>query len=254
MDVGIAIGENHRFELHEALLVYRSTNNRTFITRHDVTAQEDGPPMLGAAHPLTTAFVKSLVRSLGGETDAEVLPDNVLARTERVLCWWTQAQRRQMFYESAEGKCAALNGGMFSQPPLVWRAADGQLKVRALVENQRPAAGTKLAVAPYWNLSDRSAPVRCAGPPGCLRPRSRRGSEVLRERLYARQRGQDHAASRGLRRTVGEPRWKADTLSSSVTHRPAPDPGAVRIRGEVLICGLSTHSRSASSNGAPSTS
>jgi PRTRC genetic system protein B len=161
VDVGIAIGENYRFELHEALLIYRSSNNHSFITRHDVTAQKDGPPMLGAAHPLTTAFVESLVRSLGGETDAEVLPDNVLARTERVLCWWTPAQRRQMFYESAEGKCAALNGGMFPQPPLVWSVANGQLKVRALVENQRPTAGTKPAVAPYWNLSDNG--LVCAG-------------------------------------------------------------------------------------------
>jgi PRTRC genetic system protein B len=153
MDVGIAIGENHRFELNEALLIYRGSDNHSFITRHNVTAQKDGPPVLGAAHPLTTAFVESLVHSLGG-TQAEVLPDNVLARTDRLLCWWTPAQRRQMFYESAEGKCAALNGGTFPQPPLVWRVADGQLQLRALAQNLRPVAGTQLAVAPYWNLSD----------------------------------------------------------------------------------------------------
>jgi PRTRC genetic system protein B len=28
------------------------------------------------------------------------------------------------------------------------------LKIRALTENKRPAAGTTLAVAPFWNLSD----------------------------------------------------------------------------------------------------
>jgi PRTRC genetic system protein B len=59
-----------------------------------------------------------------------------------------------MFYQNSEGKAAGLNGRIFPQPPLVWRVADGQLKIRALTENKRPEAKTKLAVAPYWNLSD----------------------------------------------------------------------------------------------------
>jgi PRTRC genetic system protein B len=114
----------------------------------------DAPPTLGPAQPLTTAFVESLVRSLGGETTAEVLPEKVLARTDRMLCWWSAAQPRQMFYENAEGKAAALNGRIFPQPPLVWRVADGELKVRALLENKRPSSSTQLAVAPFWNLSE----------------------------------------------------------------------------------------------------
>jgi PRTRC genetic system protein B len=154
MNVAVAIGENHRFELSEALLIYAENRNATFITRHAVTLRTDGPPTLGAAQPLTTAFVESLVRSLGGETNAEVLPERVLARTERILCWWTPPQRRQMFYENSEGKAAPLNGRVFPQPPLVWRVAEGELKVRALVENKRPSAGTQLAVAPFWNLSE----------------------------------------------------------------------------------------------------
>jgi hypothetical protein len=104
MNVAIAIGENHRFELREALLVYAENRNATFITRHTVALHHDAPPTLGPAQPLTTASVESLVRSLGGETNAEVLPENVLARTERVLCWWSPAQPRQMFYENSEGK------------------------------------------------------------------------------------------------------------------------------------------------------
>jgi PRTRC genetic system protein B len=154
MNMAITIGENHRFELREALLVYTENRNATFITRHAVTIQRDGPPTLGPAQPLTLGFVESLVRSLGGETNAEVLPENVLARTERMLCWWSAAQPRQMFYENSERKAAALNGRVFPQPPRVWRVADGELKVRALVENKRPSASTQLAVAPFWNLSE----------------------------------------------------------------------------------------------------
>ena len=59
-----------------------------------------------------------------------------------------------VFYQNSEGEAVGLNGRIFPQPPLVWRVADGQLRIRALTQNERPDARTKLAVAPYWNLSD----------------------------------------------------------------------------------------------------
>ena len=79
MQVQIAIGENHRFELREALLVYHG-NQATFITKHEVTTQQNAAPSLGPAQPLSVAFVESLVRSLGGGTAAEVFPENILAK------------------------------------------------------------------------------------------------------------------------------------------------------------------------------
>jgi PRTRC genetic system protein B len=165
MDVSIAIGATHRFELREALLIYTENRNSAFITRHVVIAQEAGPPTLAPAQPLTTAFVESLVRSLGGETKAEVLPEQVLAKTDRMICWWTPARERQMFYDNAEGKCAELNGKVFLQPPLVWRVSDRTLSIRALTENKRPHADTKVALAPFWNLSDRG--LVCTGSMRC---------------------------------------------------------------------------------------
>ena len=98
--------------------------------------------------------MESLVRSLGGGAAAEVFPENILAKSDRMIAWWTPAQRRQMFYQHSEGRAADLNGRIFPQPPLVWRVADGQLKLRALAQNKRPEAKTMLAVATYWNLSD----------------------------------------------------------------------------------------------------
>lgn len=153
MRVEISIGEMHRFELHDALLIYRE-NRRSFITWHTVTAQKQGPPVLGPAQPLTTAFIEDLAESLSGGVMAEVLPENVLAKTDRMIAWWTPRHRRQMFFENAEGKARQLNGKAFPQPPLVWRAAHGELKIRALCENKRPNEKTALAVAPFWNLSD----------------------------------------------------------------------------------------------------
>jgi PRTRC genetic system protein B len=153
MQVHVSIGENHRFELREALLVY-GDRQKSFVTRHEVTMQKDAPPTLGPAQPLTIAFVEALVRSLSGSSAAEVLPENILAKSDRMIVWWTPPRRRQMFYESSEGKAAALNGRAFPQPPLVWRVDGGDLMIRALRENKRPQATTKLAVAPLWNLSD----------------------------------------------------------------------------------------------------
>jgi PRTRC genetic system protein B len=94
------------------------------------------------------------MRSLGGSVQAEVLPANTLAKADRMIVWWTPAQRRQMFYENSEGKAAELNGRFFPQPPLVWKVSNGELCIRALAENKRPETSTKLAVAPFWNLSD----------------------------------------------------------------------------------------------------
>ena len=153
MQTHLSIGENHRFELHEALLIYRDRQS-SFITRHDVTTRKDAPPTLGPAQPLTFAFIESLARSLSGSVQAEVLPANVLAKADRMIVWWTPARRRQMFYENSEGKAAELNGCIFSQPPLVWRVSNGELNIRALTGNKRPDSSTKLAIAPFWNLSD----------------------------------------------------------------------------------------------------
>src|SRR5580658_5512706 len=153
MKVEVSIGEMHRFELRDALLIYRESR-RSFITLHEVTAQKQGPPLLGPAQPLTTAFVEDLAESLSGGAAAEVLPESVLAKTDRMIAWWTPRRVHRMFFENSEGKARQLNGKLFPQPPLVWKVAHGELKIRALYENKRPRAQTTLAVAPFWNLSD----------------------------------------------------------------------------------------------------
>lgn len=153
MQVHISIGENHRFELREALLVY-GDRQRSFVTRHAVTLHDGAPPTLEPAQPLMIGFIDSLVRSLSGGSTAEVLPENVLAKGDRLIVWWSGRCRRQMFYENSEQKAVQLNGCIFPQPPLVWRVHNGNLKIRALAQDKRPSAATTLAVAPFWNLSD----------------------------------------------------------------------------------------------------
>jgi PRTRC genetic system protein B len=181
MKVEVSIGEMHRFELSDALLIYRESR-RSFITWHAVTTQKQGPPLLGPAQPLTTAFVEDLAESLSGGTKAEVLPENVLAKTDRMIAWWTPRRVRRMFFENTEGKAQQLNGKLFPQPPLVWKVAHGELKIRALLESRRPKVQTVLAVAPFWNLSDDGAV--CLGSMHCPESASAGSIEAWERGFY----------------------------------------------------------------------
>jgi PRTRC genetic system protein B len=71
-----------------------------------------------------------------------------------MIVWWTAACRRQIFYENSEQKAAGLNARTSPQPALGWRVDNGDLMIRALADNRRPAAATTMAVAPFWNPSD----------------------------------------------------------------------------------------------------
>jgi PRTRC genetic system protein B len=181
MKVEVSIGEMHRFELHDALLIYRE-NRRSFITWHTVTAQQQGPPLLGPAQPLTTAFIEDLAESLSGGATAEVLPESILAKTDRMIAWWTPRRVRRMFFENSEGKAQQLNGKLFPQPPLVWKVAHGELQIRALCENKRPNDKTTLAVAPFWNPSDNGSV--CLGSMRCPESASAGSIEVWERGFY----------------------------------------------------------------------
>jgi PRTRC genetic system protein B len=157
MQPGIEIGQNLQFKLHKALLVYTS-GQKCFVTEHDIRPMRKGSaPVLGPAQMLTIDFVNSMVKSLDGNAEAELLPENILAKGSHSIAWWTPAQRRQMFFQIGEGKAKSLNGKIFPHPPLVWVVSENHLFLRALSENKRPTASTKMAVAPYWNISDNGA-------------------------------------------------------------------------------------------------
>jgi PRTRC genetic system protein B len=161
MQVNVSIGQNYHFALREALLIYRSSDQQygqlgnTFITHHEVNAENRAKqPALGPVKTLTIEFVQSLVQALGGRVAAEFLPENVIARTERLIAWWTPRQKRQMFFGATQGDMSGINDATFPQPALVWIAMSHSLSIRAFKENHRPAADTKLCVAPYWNVYD----------------------------------------------------------------------------------------------------
>lgn len=158
------MGSSRNFQLSRALLVYGESSydgfpyRHPFVTLHDVI-HDDGEARLGAGRLATPGLLATLVADLGQSVPVEVLPESVLARTADMVVWWSPARTRPMFF-SDRGKDKALrclNGKHYPHPPLLFKASGHHLWIRALAENRRPVAGTKLCMAPYWNCYDNAA-------------------------------------------------------------------------------------------------
>jgi PRTRC genetic system protein B len=148
----VEVGDSEELRLKGALLVYQG-RSRGFVAWYEVRRSDAaGAPFLGEAQEVSTEFVRHLAQGLGRDVPIEVLPANVLVRTPEVIVWWTPAEARTMFFTPADSEAHRLNGQRLPQPSLVWKLTGRDLYVRALFENRRPSAATKLWVAPYWNV------------------------------------------------------------------------------------------------------
>jgi PRTRC genetic system protein B len=150
MDVHVRIGDNRIFTLKQAVLIYQESS-RAFATVHEVKHAPDQAPYLCAGQSVTTGFLETLAKGLGASMVAEVLPENVLARTPEMIAWWSRAQTRLMFFGDDDPKTRNLNGKMYPHPALVFMIRGRELFVRALRGNRRPNSNTRLKNAPYWN-------------------------------------------------------------------------------------------------------
>lgn len=153
MDVHVRIGDNRIFTLKQAVLVYQE-GSRAFATVHEVKHTPDQAPYLCAGQSVTTGFLETLAKGLGASMAAEVLPENVLARTPEMIAWWSRAQARLMFFGDGDPKTRDLNGKIYPHPALVFMIRGQELFVRALAENRRPNSNTRLRNAPYWNTDE----------------------------------------------------------------------------------------------------
>ena len=162
MRFGIDVGSELELKLYQAVLLYRNDHgNRVMATVHGVMQTETNcPPALGAGQLLSTAAIRELASQLGASSQAEYLPDNVIARAPELIAWWTSASIRPMFFRQGSD-LANVSGKLFPHPALLFAVRSGMLFVRALPESKRPAVNTKLAAAPYWNI-DSNGRV-CAG-------------------------------------------------------------------------------------------
>ncbi len=162
MNANVSVGESLNYKLRDALLIYErdrvyysSHESSIFLAQHPVEIAADGIPFLGAASLVDRSFLQKLLADLQGTLPVEILPDNVLARMIDSVCWWVPATTRVMYYmKDRSPELNALSGGVFPQPALLFEARRSCLSVRALAENKRPDASTKLFRAPYWNVGD----------------------------------------------------------------------------------------------------
>jgi PRTRC genetic system protein B len=152
MDVHVRIGDNRIFALKQAVLIYQE-GSRAFATVHEVKSRPDGPSYLCAGQSVTTGFLETLAKGLGASIAAEVLPENVLARTPGLIAWRSRAQARLMFFGDGDPKTRHLNGKSYPHPALVFMIRGRELFVRALRESRRPKPDTRLMNAPYWNTN-----------------------------------------------------------------------------------------------------
>lgn len=150
MNAHVQIGDNRIFSLKQAVLLYQD-GSRTFATLHEVKRQPEGAPYLLAGESVTTSFLETLAKGLGTSMAAEVLPPHVLARAPDLIVWWSRAQPRLMFFGEGNTETKKLNGKMYPHPALVFMIHGRELFVRALAEDCRPTANTRLKSAPYWN-------------------------------------------------------------------------------------------------------
>jgi hypothetical protein len=115
MDVHVRIGDNRIFTLKRAVLLYQE-GSRAFATLHEVKHRSDQASYLCAGRSVTTGFLETLAKGLGASMAAEVLPENVLARTPELIAWWSRAQTRLMFFGDGNMKTRSLNGMMYPIP------------------------------------------------------------------------------------------------------------------------------------------
>lgn len=169
--------------MSRALLVYGKSSydgfpyRHPFITMHDVIHERDGA-RLAEGQLVAPQMLVDLICGLGRSVLVEILPERVLVRTESVIVWWSPAHQARMFFTDHSGDrlLKKLNGKLFPHPPLVFKSSGKHLWVRALPENGRPSAETKLCVAPYWNCYDNA--VVC---PGSMRIPQERSIAVIDE-------------------------------------------------------------------------
>jgi PRTRC genetic system protein B len=151
MDARVVIGANRTFALKNAVLLY-GDGTSMFATLHSIMMRaKGGAPHLGPGQAVTTAFLKTLAEGLGARTAAEILPENVLARTPDMITWWMPSKREVMFFGGVDPEVRVLDGGTYPHPALVFKVTRRELFVRALERDERPTGETPLKTAPYWN-------------------------------------------------------------------------------------------------------
>ena len=142
----------------EAVVLHRAGGRIVGLYHNVVEASDGGRPELDAGTPLTHEMARDFSQRLSGGGGRILLPASVLLADSDLLAWWSPAQRRPIFFNTASKEWdARMDKRAVLHPPLVFLARPGQfapteISVFALRESRRPGANTHLLRAPYFNL------------------------------------------------------------------------------------------------------
>lgn len=165
MQVYPKFGSERKFELHQAILLYRENGQSTCAaTVHDIRNRKN-QLVIEPGQPISLPGLEELARSLGKQLENCLLPERVLSISMSQMAWWIPAGRRRIWFRPEErikdaARLKKLNGKFVQHPALLFIAGRG-LTVLALDKDERPAAGSPVYRAPYFNLSPQG--LMCAG-------------------------------------------------------------------------------------------
>lgn len=164
--VSVKAGGTRTFGLHHAILIYGDMHTinggdpSEYATLHRVERHRRGGPFLAAGSPITAGGCSAFVRSLTDRASFDGwLTPAMLYTSPRVTAWWRPPGRERVWFrttDAPEGDQVKVDIGERSaitpHPGLVFALAGGQWHVYAVTGADRPQPGTRLHVAPYFNV------------------------------------------------------------------------------------------------------
>jgi len=156
-------GQDRRYNLTSAILIYEDGNQNAAATVHKVTVDgRSDRPNLMPGKPLTMATLEGLLATLTNRvaTNGGFIDDRILSMGMNRLLWFCPASRQRIWFKPSnqgddpKGVLKAANGKFAWHPPLLFHARPKSLSVWALINNHRPKINTQLWRAPYWNLGE----------------------------------------------------------------------------------------------------
>lgn len=162
--IEVAGRDPSEWRLAHAVLVYKGPSGEAYATRHEVMG--NGKNLgLGAGIPATKAACADLARALGAASSLSgFTPANLVYMGPKSVAWWRPPGPARMFFNTRKGpaddqvddkkqaKLIGHRGAITPQPGLVFAITGGKWFVYALDGAERPAPGTRLMRAPYFNV------------------------------------------------------------------------------------------------------
>jgi PRTRC genetic system protein B len=152
MDVSLFQKKLH-YRARKALIMYGEDNGSiNLVTMHDVDMTSSGPTIKEGVQATKTGLF-TLFQSLSDHVrpKLKLMDEHIIAINDDAMIWWVPSQKRRIAFDA---DVIGKRCGVVPHPPLLFWICNGDWRVAALTENKRPTGSSKLAVSPYFNVSD----------------------------------------------------------------------------------------------------